>query len=74
MVGDPEGQAGLSHRRAAFREPVEGVKGAFVHIVAVDPEQRFPLLAFGDRVRGPQLIDQVSGSCAKRRVVTPEGG
>ena len=29
-----------------------------MHVVAVDPEQHLPVLALGNRVRVPQLIDQ----------------
>ncbi len=40
MVGDREGQAGLGHAGTALRQPGECVKGAFMHVMAVDPEQR----------------------------------
>ena len=58
MVGDREGQAGLGHAGTALRQPGECVKGAFMHVMAVDPEQQLAVLAAHDLVRRPQLVDQ----------------
>ena len=58
VVGDAEGQAGLGDRRAALREPAEGVERAFVDVVAVDPEQRLAVVAAHDLVGRPQLVEQ----------------
>ncbi len=61
VVGDAEGQAGLGHRRAAIGELAERVHGAFVHIMAIDPEQRLAVLAPQDLMGGPELVDQGLG-------------
>ena len=58
MIGDREGQAGLGDARTPLRQPGEGMKGAFMHVMAVDPEQRLAVLAPHDLMRRPQLVDQ----------------
>jgi hypothetical protein len=57
MVGDCEGKAGLGHFDAALGKAAEGVEGAFVQVVPIDPEERLATLAAHDLVRRPQLVD-----------------
>ena len=61
MIGNPEGELRLGGRTAARFHLAEGVKRAFVHVVAVDPEQGRGVLAARDLVRGPELVDQGTG-------------
>ncbi len=69
MVGDAEGQRGLGHRATALMHLRKRMERSFMHIVAVDPEQRRSVLAPGDLVRRPQFVDQSlrlahTGRCA----------
>ena len=61
MIRHAEGETGLGNRHAALRQPAEGVKRAFMDVVAIDPEQRIAVLAAHDFVRGPKFIDQGLG-------------
>ena len=58
MIGDAEGQARLRQRAAARPHLREGVKRAFMHIMAIDPEEHGAVLAPRDLVRRPQLVDE----------------
>ena len=68
VVGDAEGQARLGDlARRALGELAEGVERAFVHVVAVDPEQRrAPSSRRSDLVRGPELVDEGSAGSFMR--------
>jgi len=53
MIGDAEGKARLGDLASALSHFAESVKGAFVHIVPVDPEQRSAVFAARDLMRRP---------------------
>src|SRR5271169_5953262 len=38
MIGHTERETRLRNRRTALRQPAEGVKGAFMHVMAIDPK------------------------------------
>ena len=65
-IGDPEGQSRLGHLDAAGRQLAEGMERALVHVVPVDPEQRFAVVPPQDLVRGPQLVDDGLRICHSR--------
>jgi hypothetical protein len=61
MIRHCKRETGLRNRRTALRKPAEGVKGAFMHVMAIHPEQRITVLAAHNFVCGPKLIDQGFG-------------
>ena len=61
VIGDAKGQPGLSHGHAPLGKLGEGVERTLMHIVPVDPEQRFPVFAPHNLMRGPELVDQGLG-------------
>ncbi len=61
MIGDAEGEPRFGHGAPARFHLAEGVERAFVHVMAVDPEQRGAVLAARDLMRRPQLVDQGAG-------------
>ena len=75
MIRHAERETGLRNRRAALRQPAEGVKRAFMHVMAIHPEQRIAVLAAHDFVRGPQVYRSGFGlqSCRKRTPREVEG-
>ena len=72
MVGDGESEPRLGHLAPARLQLAEGVERAFMHVMAVDPEQRGAVLAAGDLVRRPQLVDQGLRLAHGRRVALPQ--
>jgi hypothetical protein len=58
MIGDSEGEAWLGDPRAARFELAEGVERSFMHVMAVDPQQRLAVVAPHDLVRRPKLVEQ----------------
>ncbi len=73
MVGDAEGQPGLRHADTALGELAEGVEGALVHIVAVDPEQRLAVLPLDDGVGGPEPVSYTHLDVYKRQPMPRAG-
>ena len=61
MIRNTERQSGLRDRATARLHLTESMERAFMHIVAIDPEQGRPVVAPHDLVRGPQLVDQGLG-------------
>jgi hypothetical protein len=61
MIRNTERQTGLRDRATARLHLTESMERAFMHIVAIDPEQGRPVVAPHDLVRGPQLVDQGLG-------------
>ena len=61
MIRHAEGETGLRNRHTALGQPAEGVERAFMHVMAIHPEQRIAVLAAHDLVRGPKFIDQGLG-------------
>ena len=61
MVGDREGQTGLGDICIALREPGECMKRAFMHVMAVDPEQRLAILRRTISCAAHNLSIRVSG-------------
>ena len=57
VVGDAERQSRLGNRCAPFGKPAEGVKRAFVHIVAIDPQQALAV-ALHDFVARPEFVEE----------------
>ena len=57
MICHPEGKAGLRNRCAALRQPAEGMEGALVNVMAINPEQGFAVITTQNFVRDPQFID-----------------
>ncbi len=53
MIGNRESQPGLGDLGVALVQPGKRVEGAFMHVVAVDPEQRLPVFATHDLVHRP---------------------
>ena len=53
MIGHAEGQPGLRHLDAAFAKLGEGVKRAFMDVVAVHPQQRLAVVAPHDLMGVP---------------------
>src|ERR1700738_2845557 len=60
MVRDCKGEARFRRRFASLAQSCEGMKRALVHIVAVNPQQRFAIFAAHDLVRRPHLVEQGS--------------
>src|SRR5215510_1458411 len=58
MIGDSEGEAWLGDPRAARFELAEGVERSFMHVMAVDPQQRLAVVAPHDLVGCPKLVEQ----------------
>ncbi len=58
MIGNAEGQFRMRHRGATARDLVEGMERAFVHVMTIDEQQRFAIVAADDLVRAPQLVEQ----------------
>jgi hypothetical protein len=78
VIGDAKGETRLRHHGTALGDLTETLKRAFVHVVAVHPEQRLAILAAHDLVRGPELVDQglrcshaetSSGAMSQKRIV-----
>jgi hypothetical protein len=61
VIGDAEGEPGLGHRNAPLGKLAEGVERAFVHVMAVDPQQRVAILAAHNLVGRPDLVDDGLG-------------
>ena len=57
MIGDSKGAARLGHARAARLELAERVERSLMHKMAVDPQQRFAVLALHDLVGRPRLVE-----------------
>ncbi len=68
MIGNAEGEPRLGHRTSALLHLREGEERAFMHIMAVDPEQRGAVLAPRDLVRGPELVDEGLGFAHRRTI------
>ena len=58
MVCNRERQSRLGHARLPRLQLGEGLKRAFVNVVPIHPEQRFPVVAMHDLVRGPELVEE----------------
>src|SRR5262245_42584358 len=58
MIGDSEGETWLGDLRAARLELAEGVERSFMHVMAVDPQQRLAVVAPHDLVGRPKLVEQ----------------
>jgi 2-methylisocitrate lyase-like PEP mutase family enzyme len=58
VVSNGEGEAGLGNGRTALRQLAEGMEGAFVHKMAVDPQQRLAILVAQDFVSCPDLVKE----------------
>ena len=61
VVGDAERQIGPRDGQTRARDLGEGVMRAFVHEMAVDPQQRVAVLLREDDVGVPELVEQ--GAC-----------
>ena len=55
------------HRAATLLQLTESEERAFVHIVAIDPEQRGAILVPRNFVRRPKLVDKGFGFAHARR-------
>ncbi len=58
MIRDTEGETWLGDPRAARLELAEGVERSFMHVMAVDPQQRLAVVAPHDLVGRPKLVEQ----------------
>ena len=58
VIGDAEGEVRAGDAGAPRLELVEGVEGALVDEVAIDPEQGRAVLAGDDRMGVPELVEQ----------------
>ncbi len=58
MVGDSEGETWFGNPRAARFDLAEGVERSFMHVMAVDPQQRLAVVAPDDLVGRPQLVEK----------------
>ncbi len=58
VIGDAEGELRLGDVAPARAHLAEGMERAFMHVMAIDPEERGAVLARHDRVRRPQFVDQ----------------
>src|SRR5262249_56603390 len=56
MIGDSEGVAWLGDPRAARLELAESVERSFMHVMAVDPQQRLAVVAPPDPGRPPKPV------------------
>ncbi len=61
MIRHSERETRLRNRRATLRQPAEGVKGTFMHVMAINPEQRLAVIATHNFVRHPKFIDRGLG-------------
>ena len=58
MIRNREREARLGHLGTAFPQPAEGMKGAFVNVVTINPEQGLAVLATHNLVHRPHLVEQ----------------
>ena len=74
MIGDGEGEVWFGDRSASLLHLAESMKRAFVHVMAIDPEQRRAVVAAHDLMRSPQLVDQGLGFAHLRQVALAVAG
>src|SRR5258708_18453606 len=56
MIGDTKGETWLGDPRAAGFELAEGVERSLMHVMAVDPQQRLPVLTPHAFLGRPQFL------------------
>jgi len=61
VIGHAERELWLCDTPSARFHLAESMKGAFVHVMAVDPEERSPVVAAHNLMCRPKLVDQGLG-------------